>query len=155
MQDADRQSHSAPPVVGSDVRVVADVLAALFEHDQRLAVQLNAAQARLLGAADLLRLGVSRDAARALLGASGPDEGLAAALESGVSVAAVEAVGDSIRRAFRDYQSAAEERRQLAADVGEATVRLVDALIASGFTEAQARTADVRALRDGVYRPGG
>lgn len=153
MQGIDRQSQPAGTVLGGDVRAVADVLAALFEHDQRLAVQLNAAQARLLGAADVLRVGVSRDAA-ALLGLAGLDEGLAAAFEGGTTVGAVEAVGDSIRRAFGEYRHAAEERRQVAADVGEATVRLVDALIAAGFSEAQARTADVRALRDGVYRQG-
>jgi len=41
---------------------------------------------------------------------------------------------------------------RLGADVGEAAVRLVDALQALGYSEAQARAADVWALRDGVYR---
>jgi hypothetical protein len=112
------------------------VLAALFDHDRQLAAQLNEAQTRLLGAA-------------------ASDEGCAAAPESGAPAEAVEAVGDRTRRAFCEYQRAAEERRQVAADVGEATVRIVDALIAAGFSEAQARTADVQALRDGVYRQAG
>ncbi|MEA2233880.1 MAG: hypothetical protein QOD83_3696 [Solirubrobacteraceae bacterium] len=136
MHDTDRQAHSASSTLGNDVRAVADVLAALFDHDRQLAAQLNEAQTRLLGAA-------------------GPEEDCAAAPESGALAAAIEGVGDSIRRAFVDYQHVAEERRQLAADVGEATVRIVDALIAAGHSEAQARTADVRALRDGVYRQAG
>jgi hypothetical protein len=37
-------------------------------------------------------------------------------------------------------------------DVGEAVVRLVDAMTAAGYSEQQARNADVWALRDGVYR---
>ena len=154
MADMDREPQTETTVLGAEVRVLADVLGALFEHDRQLAIELNGAQERLLGAADLLRVGVSVRAARELLGSAGPDQGLVAAFESG-SPAAVEAVGDSVRRAFVEYQRGAEERRQLAADVGEATVRLVDALIAAGFSEAQARTADVRALRDGVYRQAG
>lgn len=154
MQDMGREPQIATTgAVGPEVRVLADVLAALFEHDRQLAAQLNAAQERLLGAADLLHAGVSRDAARAMLGPSGPDRGRTLAL--GSSAAVLEAVGDSIRRAFVEYQRAAEERRRLAADVGEATVRVVDALIAAGFSEAQARTADVRALRDGTLRTAG
>ncbi|MGH8519279.1 MAG: hypothetical protein ACREUE_17650 [Panacagrimonas sp.] len=62
-------------------------------------------------------------------------------------------IADTIHQAFVDYQAAAERRRQLGADVGEAAVRLVDAMQADGFTAAQARRADVWALREGVYRP--
>ncbi|MGI9097032.1 MAG: hypothetical protein ACR2H2_00785 [Solirubrobacteraceae bacterium] len=47
----------------------------------------------------------------------------------------------------------AERRRQLGADVGEAAVRLIDAMHEDGFSEQQTRQADVWALRDGVYRP--
>jgi hypothetical protein len=63
-------------------------------------------------------------------------------------------LADTVRGAFADYQQAAEERRGLGADVGEAVVRLVDAMTAVGFSERQARHADVWALRDGVYRGG-
>jgi hypothetical protein len=52
------------------------------------------------------------------------------------------------------YQQTAEDRRGLGADVGEAVVRLVDELTAAGYTEHQARNADVWSLRDGVYREG-
>lgn len=61
-------------------------------------------------------------------------------------------VADTIRRAFAEYQSVAERRRQLGADVGEAVARLIDAMQEAGFSEEQARRADVWALRDGVYQ---
>ena len=52
----------------------------------------------------------------------------------------------SIHRAFIDYQTAAEERRQLAADTGESIREFVDELVAAGWTEQQARNADVHQL---------
>jgi hypothetical protein len=145
-------------VLSPDVRLLADVLGALFEHDRQLAVALKDAQRRLLDANDRLTVGLSAGALSALFGPAGPDLGLSArwpaVLDGGSPVTALEEVADAIRRAFVDYQHGAEERRQVAADVGEATVRLVDAMIASGFSEAQARRADVWALRDGTYREG-
>jgi hypothetical protein len=61
-------------------------------------------------------------------------------------------VADTIRCAFAEYQSVAERRRQLGADVGEAVTRLIDAMQEAGFSEEQARHANVWALRDGVYQ---
>jgi hypothetical protein len=140
-------------VLGADVRVLADVLAALFERDRQLAVALNTAQRRLLAANERLTVAM---AVGAVLGLGGADRGVAGrrppVLDAESPVAALGEVAQRIRRAFVDYQDAAEQRREVAADVGEATVRLVDALIAAGFSDAQARRADVRALRHGVYR---
>jgi hypothetical protein len=115
------------------VRVLADVLAALFEHDRELAGVMNAAQCGLLGANVDMR------------GMAGCDP--AGPLRRDLA--------DAIRAAFVEYQHAAEDRRRLGADVGEAAVRLVDALGALGYSEAQARRADVWALREGIYRPAG
>jgi hypothetical protein len=120
-------------VLGADVRAVADVLARLFDCDRDLVRAMNTSQHRLLGANDDMR-GLS---------ASGP----AGPLRRDLS--------DAIRAAFSEYQQAAEARRRLGADVGEAAVRLVDALGMLGYSEAQARGADVWALREGVYRPAG
>ena len=61
-------------------------------------------------------------------------------------LAAVQQVHGSIRKAFIDYQSAAEERRQLAADIGELIRQFVDALVAAGWSEEQARNASVHEL---------
>jgi hypothetical protein len=120
-------------VLGADVRAVADVLAALFERDRELARAMNAAQHRLLGANENI-LG---------LAGSGPAGPLCRDLS------------DAIRAAFGEYQHTAEDRRRLGAVVGEAAARLVDALGALGYGEAQALGADVWALREGVYRPAG
>jgi len=117
------------PVLGAQVRVLADVLAALFDRDRELAGELNAAQRRLLGANDQVRAVTEGSAGRGL--------------------------ADTIRGAFVAYQHVAEDRRGLGADVGEAVVRLVDAMTAAGYSEQQARNADVWALRDGIYRPRG
>ena len=53
-----------------------------------------------------------------------------------------------IHRAFCAYQNAAEQRRQLAVDVGEIAQQLTDALTAAGWTAQQARQANVHQLAD-------
>jgi hypothetical protein len=111
--------------VGADVRALAEALVRLFECDRGLASELNVAQRRLLDANDRRRLVPAR----------------------GV-------VSEDVREAFVEYSTTAERRREVAAQVGEATARLVDAMGAAGYSEAQARNADVWALRLGVYREG-
>ena len=113
-------------VLGADVRALAGVLAGLFECDRGLAAELGRAQRRLLNANDIRR---------------------AASVRGQVSA--------EVRQAFEEYSTTAEQRREVAAQVGEAMARLVDAMRAAGFSEAQARNADVWALRLGVYRQGG
>jgi hypothetical protein len=115
-------------VLGARVRVLADVLAALSDHDRQLAGQMNDAQRRLLGAVEQVKAVTVGTAGREL--------------------------ADTIRGAFTDYQEVAEHRRLRGADVGEAVVRLIDAMTAAGYSEHQARNADVWALRDGIYRGG-
>lgn len=58
-------------------------------------------------------------------------------------LAAVQQVHRSARKAFIDYQAAAEERRQLAADTGETIGEFLDELMAAGWSEEQARNANV------------
>jgi hypothetical protein len=145
-------------VLSTDVRSRAGVLAELFERDCELAVQLNAARLRLLVANERLTVVLPVGVVLvALTGSAGADLGVTgrpAVLDAEFPVTALGEVADTIRCALIDYQSVGERRRMLAADIGEATVRLVDALVAAGFSESQARRADVRALRDGVYREG-
>jgi hypothetical protein len=112
--------------LGPPVRLLADLLAALFERDRQLASDMNLAQRRLLAATEQVRALTACSAGRGL--------------------------ADTVRDAFVNYQHAAEDRRTLGADVGEAVVRLVDAMTAAGYSEQQARNADVWALRYGVYR---
>jgi hypothetical protein len=52
----------------------------------------------------------------------------------------------AIRRAFYRYQYACEERRRLAFEVGELSVQLTGELVAAGWSEADARDADVHEL---------
>jgi hypothetical protein len=108
------------------LRELADRLAGLFEHDRRLAVELNRAQRRLLAANDRRATGLAGDGVRA-----------------------------DVQQAFLAYSDAAEKRRQLAVEVGETIGDLIAAMRAAGFSEQQARHADVWALRDGVYQEGG
>jgi hypothetical protein len=109
--------------VSADVRALAGALAELFERDSVLVGELNVAQRRLLDANDRRRMVPSR----------------------GV-------VSEDVRQAFLEHCTTWERRREVAAQVGEATARLVDVMRAAGFSEAQARNADVWALRRGVYR---
>jgi hypothetical protein len=113
-------------VLGPQVPLLADLLAALFERDRQLACDMNVAQRRLLAATEQVKAVTACSAGGGL--------------------------ADTVRGAFVDYQRAAEGRRMLGADVGEAVVRLVDAMTAAGYSEQQARNADVWALRDGSYR---
>ena len=55
-----------------------------------------------------------------------------------------------IDRAFHDYQFASEERRQLAAEIGEVIRRFVDVLVAAGWSEERARAANVHELAGAV-----
>lgn len=53
-----------------------------------------------------------------------------------------------IHHAFCTYQAAAEQRRQLAVDVGEISQQFTDALCAAGYTAEQARQANVHQLAE-------
>jgi hypothetical protein len=108
------------------LRELAEVLAGLFDRDRGLAVELNGAQRRLLGANDRRALGLARDEVRA-----------------------------DVQQAFLEYSHAAEKRCQLAAEIGEATAELIAGMQVAGFSERQARSADVWALRNGIYQEGG
>jgi hypothetical protein len=59
-----------------------------------------------------------------------------------------------IHRAHVEYQTVAEERRQLAADIGEVIARLVDELVAAGWSEQDARSVNVHDLAGGRYGDG-
>lgn len=110
-----------PPAaaVPARARALAARLAGLFETDQEIVARLNDAHHLLAGANERLW---SDPAATPLV------------------------VHEQIRRAFYAYQSAAEERRQLAVDVGELSQQLTDALTSAGYSRQQARAANVHEL---------
>ena len=64
----------------------------------------------------------------------------------------LQAVHWTIHRAFSEYQRVGEDRRHLAAEIGELIAQMVAELVAAGWTEEQARTADVRALAAAAAR---
>jgi len=116
-----------PPAlaVPARARVLAARLAGLFQTDQEIVARLNDAHHLLAGANDRLW---SDPAANPLV------------------------VHDQIHRAFYAYQSAAEERRQLAVDVGELSQQLTDALTTAGYHPQHARSANVHELAAGTWQ---
>jgi hypothetical protein len=121
--------------VPAHARELAARLSVLFEKDSRIVARLSGAQRRLRHANDRLPSGVRTDALRPI------EDG------SGVAVLAVlHEIHWQIHRAFCEYQSACEERRRLAVDVGELAVQLTDALCAAGFSPQDARRVDVHQL---------
>lgn len=146
-----------------EARQAAARLAELFDSDQQLAKRQNEALARLRAANDELWSGLHPDALGQLYDNAGAsaeqatsritatiaDARAGGADEHGVETAVLQAVQEihwRIHRASHDYQEASEDRRHLAADVGEQTTQLVAALVVVGWTEEQARGADVRQL---------
>jgi hypothetical protein len=113
------------PGTGQAVPVHARDLAArlsvLFEQDRGIVARLSGAQRRLRLANDRLS-------------------------SAATALAALGEIHWQIHHAFCEYQSACEERRQLAVDVGELATQLTDALCAAGFSEQDARRVDVHQL---------
>ena len=133
-------------------RRLAAQLDALFGQDAALARRLADAQERLERANDRLWWGVHPDGLAAVYGEH--PAAIQAAFVGNRSevvggpnpLVAAQQVHWSIHSAFRSYQAAAEQRRQLAADIGEVIRQLVDALVAGGWSEEQARNTDVHEI---------
>jgi hypothetical protein len=68
------------------------------------------------------------------------------ALEADNPLAAAQQIHWQIHRTQLDYPDAVKERRRLAVEVGELARELVEVLTAVGWTEEQAREADVGEL---------
>jgi len=113
--------HRAVP---AHARQLAARLSALFDRDVEIVKRLNDAHQRLANANQQL------DAQPA------PDTPRLADLHW------------RIHHAFCAYQDAAEQRRQLAVDVGEIAQQLTDALTQAGWTAQQARRANVHQLAE-------
>lgn len=145
-------------------RQLAGELADAFETDRGLAEQLAGAQRRLQAANGRLWSGLHPDALGLVYddsaagvvgqGSSRVAEEIVDAVRADSSVADVEAaaLGElqqvhwTIHRAFCEYQRLGEDRRHLAAEIGELIAQMVSELVAAGWSEEEARTADVRAL---------
>ncbi len=117
MSAARRVGSAGPGQCPAFARELAGRLTVLFERDVEIARRLT-------------------DAARRLRAAN----------ESETVLGVLGQAGWRIDRAFHDYQFASEERRQLAAEIGEVSRRFVDVLVAAGWSEEQARAANVHEL---------
>jgi hypothetical protein len=173
MSSATRTDSNSSPGVPDTARRLAGRLADAFEQDQVLAEQQNDAQHRLQAANGDLWSGLHPDALGLLYDdthAVGIDERatirsritavMADARGAGggeeevetVVLAAVQEVHWTIHRAFCDYQRLCEDRRHLAAEIGELTAGMIAELTAAGWTEDAARNADVHQLAAAAAR---
>lgn len=148
-------SFTGDRVVPALARELAARLSELFVRDVEIVERLNDAQRRLKEANERLWSGLSPDAFGLIyddsaVAAVGSSE--VAALMDGARDAKTAALGAlaqihwSIHRGFCEYQSACEERRQLAVDVGEIIAEFIEVLCGAGFSEDDARAANVHEL---------
>jgi hypothetical protein len=148
-------------------RALAARLSALFDTDAGIVGGLNDAQHRLQDANDRLWSGLHPDALGLIYDGAAPAghsqiatliNAAPAATAPGSEAAllhALQAVHWQVHAAFRQYQSACEERRQLAFEVGELSHQLTEVLCAAGWAAQQARAADVHQLATGAWRTAG
>lgn len=124
------RTTAAPPApaIPARAQALATRLAKLFETDQEIVVRLNDAHHLLDRFNDRLRSDPTADRL---------------------------VIHEQIRRAFCAHQHAAEQRRQLAVDVGELSQQLTDTLTGAGRTREQARAANVHQLAAGTWQPAG
>jgi hypothetical protein len=125
-----------------------------FGDDARLAAVLNDAQLRLLRANDRLWSGLHPDGMAIVF----PEHPAAVDAASAHNRSEILGAPDPLREAqrvhwtvhhsFVEYQAAAERRRQLAADIGELAGELIATLVAAGWSEREAREANVLNLAD-------
>lgn len=146
------------PAVSAGARELAARLSSLFDADQAIAVRLNQAQRRLTDADDRLWSGLHPDALGRIYDDAVPagHSQIATLAEPGQGIGGTALLGAlqethwTIHRAFCAYQSACEERRQLAAEIGETIRQFLDELLSTGWSDEQARNASVHELADGT-----
>ena len=148
-------SHAVPEAA----RALAAQLEIQFGRDAELANRLADAQRRLARGNDPLWWGLHPDGLAAVYEEHPAPVDVAFAanrsevLDARNPPAAIQNAHWRLHSAFIDYQTAAEERRQLAADAGELIRQFVDELLAAGWTEPQARNANLHELTSTTKQP--
>ena len=148
-----RAQHGAVP---AHARELAAQLSTLFQRDVEIVQLLNDAQ-HLANANERLWSGLAPDAFgvidnAAAAAAAITSSPIAALIRDGGRTAnspmleALKQARWQIHRGFCQYQSACEERRQLAFEVGELSQQLTQELFAAGWSADQARHANVHEL---------
>ncbi|MGH2913645.1 MAG: hypothetical protein ACRDMX_01530 [Solirubrobacteraceae bacterium] len=146
----DGDDHALP----AHTRELAARLSALFERDVEIVKRLNDAHHRLDNANERLDSGRAPDASGLIYdrpAAATATSPIAALIPGGEPAAshmldALKHARCQIHRGFCQYQSASEERRQLAFEVGELSQQLTDALAAAGWSAQEARQVNVHEL---------
>jgi hypothetical protein len=133
-------------------RQLARELELRFAHDAELAWKLNDAHDRLQRANDRLWCGIHPDGIAAVYGEP-PSARNAAFAENSSEVLgapdqlqALQRIHWQIHKAHCDFQRVAEDRRRLAAEIGEIIRTFLDELMAAGWSEPEAREADIGGL---------
>jgi hypothetical protein len=150
-KDSESEQSMNRPVPDA-ARELAAQLDAMFAHDSAVARRLSDTQHLLQAANDRLWRGLHPDGLAAVYCEYPAAVDVAFAehrsevLGAPDPVAAIQQVHWRIHRAFSAYQSVAEERRQLAADVGELIRQFIDALTAAGWSEQEARNTDIHEI---------
>ena len=155
--------------VPATARKLARQLQDAFAKDQQLARQLNDPQQRLQTANARLSSGLHPNAPALLYDDThAVGIGTPGAIRSEVAAAMIDALQNDadqhqlettvlrlmqeihwmIHGAFTDYQTVSEQRRQLAADTGKVIGRFTDVLLAAGWSEDEARNANVDELSE-------
>jgi len=135
--------------VPEQARRLAAELDLRFARDVELATELNDAQRRLQRANDRLCSGLHPDGIAVIYGEHPAAVEVVTArnrsqvLDSPDPLRAVQRVHWTIHKASISYQDAAEHRRQLAAEVGELAGELIATLVAAGWSERDAREANI------------
>jgi hypothetical protein len=152
--------RSVSRTVPDRARRLAAELELKFTADAALATELNDAQGRLRRANDRLWQGLHPDAVAMLYGECPAAVGVVVANDRSEIRGAADPLRQAreihwaIHHAFLGYQTAAERRRQLAAEVGELVGDLIAILVAAGWSEPDARAANVHELaRTGQHVP--
>jgi hypothetical protein len=159
---ASAQPSGHGPVIGAGrsvpapARQLATQLSALFDRDVEIVKRLNDADHRLQDAGERLWSGLAPDAFGLIYhdagGAAVGTSPIAKLIRDGGPTAnslileALKQARWQIHHGFCQYQSACEERRQLAFEVGELSQQLAQALCAAGWSADQARHANVHEL---------
>jgi hypothetical protein len=146
--------------VPAPARQIAAQLSALFQRDVEIVKRLNDAHHRLANANERLSSGLAPDVLALTNGhtmtATIPTNPIATPPHHRVrstTLDAVQQIHSQIHRALCAYQHAAEQRRQLAVDVGELSDQLTHTLRAAGWSADDARNANVHELARPDLRP--
>jgi hypothetical protein len=136
-------------------RTLAAELALRFAQDTQLAIRLNDAHQRLRRANERLWWGVHPDGMAVVYGEHPAAvevavwENQSQTLGARDPLQALQQAHWQIHRAHCDYQNVAEDRRRLAARIGEIMGAFVDELVAAGWSEREARETSVHDLASG------